>query len=102
MQPIIGGKREEVARICRRYHVRRLDVFGSAARDDFDAARSDVDFLVEFEPNHPLGGLEAYFGLQRELEELFGRKVDLVSPGRIRNPYLRRSIDQSRETLYAA
>ncbi len=102
MQPIIETKRAEVGEICRRFHVRRLDVFGSAARDDFDPARSDVDFLVEFEPDHPLGGLQAYFGLKDALEELFGRKVDLVAPGRIKNPYLRRSIERSREPLYGA
>ena len=102
MQPLIEARRAEIGEICRRFHVRRLDVFGSAARDDFDPARSDVDFLVEFEPDHPLGGLEAYFGLKDALEELFGRKVDLVSPGRIKNPYVRRSIERSRELLYAA
>jgi predicted nucleotidyltransferase len=102
MQPAIEAKREEVAEICRRFHVRRLDVFGSAAREDFDPARSDVDFLVQFERDHPLGGLDAYFGLREALEYLFGRKVDLVAPSRLKNPYLQRSIKKSRQNVYAA
>ena len=98
---LIATRGAEIAEICRRFHVRRLDVFGSAVRGDFDPARSDLDFVVEFERDHPLGGLEIYFGLQEALEALFGRKVDLVS-GAVQNPYLRKSIDESRETIYAA
>jgi predicted nucleotidyltransferase len=102
IQILISTHGTEIAELCRRYHVRRLDVFGSAGREDFDPARSDLDFVVEFERDHPLGGLEAYFGLKEALEALFGRKVDLVSEGAVRNPYLRKSIDESRETVYAA
>ena len=51
MLPLIHARREEVAELCRRFHVRRLEVFGSAARGDFDPERSDVDFLVEFDPD---------------------------------------------------
>jgi predicted nucleotidyltransferase len=102
MQPAIEARRQEVAEICRQFHVRRLDVFGSAAREDFDPARSDVDFLVEFERDHPLGGLDAYFGLKEALEQLFGRKVDLVAPSRLKNPYLRRSIERNHQNVYAA
>jgi predicted nucleotidyltransferase len=102
MQVLVSTHGAEIAELCRRFHVRRLDVFGSAARGDFDPARSDLDFVVEFEREHPLGGLEIYFGLKEALEALFGRKVDLVSEGAVRNPYLRRSIDESRETVFAA
>jgi predicted nucleotidyltransferase len=102
MQPIIAEKRAELAEVCRRFHVRRLDLFGSAAREDFDPARSDVDFLVEFAPDNPLGGLEAYFGFKEQLEALLGRKVDLVAARAVRNPYLRRSIEADREAVYAA
>ena len=102
IQDLIGTHGAEIAEICQRFHVRRLDVFGSAVREDFDPARSDLDFVVEFEREHPLGGLEIYFGLKEALEALFGRKVDLVSQGMVQNPYLRQSIDESRETVYAA
>jgi len=94
--------RTEIEDLCRQYGVRTLDVFGSATRDDFDEARSDVDFLVEF-ADVPAGmsALGRYFGLQEDLEALLGRSVDLVS-GRIKNPFMRNSVNESREPLYAA
>jgi uncharacterized protein len=100
--PLIEEMRAEVADLCRRKQVRRLEIFGSAARDDFDPSRSDLDFLVEFEPKSPLRGLDAYFGLKEELEALFGRPIDLVMPDAIRNPCVREGIDRSRRLLYAA
>ena len=94
---------EELHALCRRYHVRRLDVFGSAARGDFDPERSDVDFLVEFDRGHPDAlSLKTYFDFKDALEALLGRPVDLVEPGAVQNPYLRASIDASREPLFAA
>jgi uncharacterized protein len=93
--------REELHALCRRFHVRRLDLFGSAARGDFDPKRSDIDFIVEFERDTPLHPFDAYFGLKEELEALFGRKVDLVELNAVRNPYLKASIEQSRESVYA-
>ena len=102
MQSFVRERSAEIAELCRRFHVRRLDIFGSAARGDFDPARSDLDFVVEFEPDHPLGGFEIYFWLKEALEALFGRKVDLVSQGAVENPYLRKSIDASRENVHTA
>lgn len=98
----IASHREELQALCRRFHVRRLDIFGSAARGDFDREHSDVDFTVEFERDTPLHPFDAYFGLKEELEALFGRKVDLVELSAVRNPYLKASIEQSRENVYAA
>jgi len=97
----IALHREELHALCRRFHVRRLDLFGSAARGDFDPKRSDIDFIVEFERDTPLHPFDAYFGLKEELEALFGRKVDLVELNAVRNPYLKASIEQSRENVYA-
>jgi len=102
MQPVIEQHLPEVRSLCRRFHVRRLELFGSAARGDFDPARSDFDFLVEFDRDESLPALDAYFGLKEALEQLTGRRVDLVMPGAIENPYLKASIEESRETLYAA
>ena len=102
MQRAIADKRDDVAGLCRRYCVRRLEVFGSAARDDFDPDRSDVDLLVEFERHGPMPALQAYMGLKEELEALFGRRVDLVEAGALRNPYVKADIERSRELLYAA
>ena len=98
----IAVHREELRELCRRFHVRRLDLFGSAARADFDPERSDFDFLVEFERGAPQHPFDAYFGFKEALEALFGRPVDLVEAGAVRNPYLKASIEQSRENVYAA
>jgi len=99
----ISAHREELQALCRRFHVRRLDVFGSAARgEDFEPARSDLDFLVEFQPLQPGGYVDAFFGLKEGLEELFGRPVDLISAAAIRNPYFRASVERTRAPLYAA
>jgi uncharacterized protein len=94
--------REELRTLCRRFHVRRLDLFGSAARGDFDRVRSDFDFIVEFDRSAPQHPFDAYFGLKEGLEALFGRKVDLMEMSAVRNPYLKASIEQSRENVYAA
>ncbi len=99
----ILSHREELLELCRRFHVRRLDLFGSAARGDFVPARSDLDFLVEFASGAPEAlSLKSYFGLKESLEALFGRSVDLVEPGAMRNPYLKASIESSREPVFEA
>jgi len=69
--------RDKIADFCRRHHIRRLSVFGSALRDDF-AADSDVDVLVEFQKGREPGF--AFFDMQDELAEMLGRKVDLHTP----------------------
>jgi uncharacterized protein len=98
----IASHRDELQALCRRFHVRRLDLFGSAARGDFDPEHSDVDFVVEFDRSAPQHPFDAYFGLKEALEALLGRKVDLVELSAVRNPYLKASIEQSRENVYAA
>lgn len=102
MHPAIAQHRAGISAICQRYRIRRLDVFGSAARaEDFDAGTSDADFLVEFVPGTAVG-LSNFFGAKADLEELLGRGVDLVEPGAIRNPFVLASINRSRESVYAA
>jgi uncharacterized protein len=100
MHALIEQKRAEIARLCRQHRVRRLEVFGSAARGvDFHPESSDADFLVEFEPgSHP--GLDTFFDLKHGLEEVLLRKVDLVQPQAVRNPYLLQSINRAREVVY--
>jgi hypothetical protein len=98
----ISSHREELRELCRRFHVRRLDLFGSATGDDFDPARSDLDFLVEFDPSPPGGYADAFFGLKESLEQLFGRSVDLVAGAAIRNPFFRESVEGAKVPLYAA
>lgn len=88
-----------VAELCKRYHVRELSVFGSAVRDDF-TADSDIDFLVEFMPDAKIGFLE-FAGMQIELSELMGRKIDLVSKNGL-NPVIRDEVLNSSKVFYAA
>lgn len=103
MHELVEKKRQDIGRLCGRFDVRRLEVFGSAARGaDFQPGRSDVDFLVEYDPTSCLSPLEGFFGLQAELSRLLGQPVDLVEVGAIRNPYVLTSIDQNRELVYAA
>lgn len=102
MVELIEKHLEQVRALCRRYKVRRLEVFGSATGGQFDAASSDMDFLVEFGPLQEGEYADSYFGLLEELGELFGRKVDLVMTRAIKNPYFLEQIEKDREVLYAA
>ncbi len=87
--------------MCRKYRVQRLDLFGSAVRPDYDPERSDLDFVVSFEPMGPAEYATAYLGLRDALERLFGRPVDLITEAALVNPYLRRTVDAERRTLFA-
>ena len=103
MHRLIDQHRAEIALLCRRYGVRRLEVFGSAARGaDFDPLTSDADFLVEFEPESGLPPLQQFFGLAEALQRVLGRSVDLVEPGAVRNPFVLAGINRARELVYAA
>jgi len=94
--------RDELAELCRRFGVRRLAVFGSATTDDFDPARSDIDFLVEIEPPAGFSRFDAYFGMKEALEALLGHPVDLVDPSALDNPYFAAMVEHTRQELYAA
>lgn len=102
MMSVVNEKQDAIRTLCQAYHVQRLDVFGSVISDAFDSSRSDIDFLVEFEYGSPAAHYERYFGLLEGLEKLFGRHVDLVEYGLLRNPYFKRAIDETREMVYAA
>ncbi len=80
---------EAIRELCREFHVTKLELFGSAARADFDPERSDIDILVEFAPGTDLGPwMSRFFDLQGRLEVVLGRKVDLLMARALRNPYL--------------
>jgi predicted nucleotidyltransferase len=102
MQPFIIEKQEQITELCRTHHVQRLSIFGSAVRDDFDPATSDVDVRVEFAPDALDDYVRNLHSLHDQLAEMFGRKVDLLSAKKIENPYLRKIIEDSQVTLYAA
>jgi predicted nucleotidyltransferase len=103
MIPAVKKRTEELAGLCNRYHVLRLSLFGSAATGGFDPDGSDLDFVVEFAKLPPRERADAYFGLLRDLEALFGREIDLLESGPAsRNPYMRRSIEETQLTVYEA
>jgi len=100
----IALHREELRQLCRRFHVRRLEIFGSAAREaDFDPARSDIDFLVEFAALDD--DLARFLDFKQALEALLDRRVDLVDRKAIeasRNYIRKRHILTGAEPVYAA
>lgn len=89
----------ELAELCRRYRVRRLSLFGSVLREDF-GPKSDVDILVEFEPDATVGFL-TLSRMARELSALLGRPVDLV-PRTGLKPVIREAVLREEQVIYAA
>lgn len=102
MNHVLAQHRSELEALCRRYGVRRLELFGSAAAGQDRPGQSDLDFLVEFAPVLPGGYADAYFGLLESLEALFRRPVDLVVASAIKNPYFREAVERTKALLYAA
>lgn len=102
MISIVEERVDELQRLCVRYRVRKLDLFGSAAGDKYQGGDSDLDFLVEFQSLQSGEYADAYFGLLEALELLFGHRVDLVVDSAIKNPFFRQRVDETRTPLYAA
>jgi hypothetical protein len=101
MSPLIKDNLENIGRLCRLYGVRKLELFGSILRRDFDPECSDVDLLVEFEAG-VANSFTNFLDLKEALEHLLGRRVDLVELRAIRNRRLRHHIEQSKSPVYAA
>lgn len=89
-------------KLCRRYKVRRLELFGSTALGRDRPGESDLDFLVEFDSLSPGSYADRYFGLLEGLQQLFARPVDLVVASAIRNPYFRDSVERTTTLVYAS
>ena len=101
MESTLIAKQPEIAALCRRFGVSRLEVFGSASVGGFDPASSDFDFIAGFKPQ-PDGSLgRRFFEFSDALEGLLERKVDLMTDRPIDNPYLRAAVEASRRTVYA-
>lgn len=92
----------QLASLCRRFRVQQLHLFGSALTDTFNPQTSDVDVLVSLMSASPVAQGEALLSLWDALEQLFGRKVDLLTPASMRNPYLRAEIDRTKQLIYDA
>lgn len=103
MISLVEDRKVEVAAICQRYGVERLDLFGSAAGEGFNLGRSDLDFVVTFERRDPQNLFDRYFGLKEDLESLFDWEVDLVMEGALRKDQrFAEGVEETRVTLYAA
>jgi hypothetical protein len=102
MLSLIEANRQQITDLCCRHGVKRLELFGSAARGDFDPAKSDLDFFVEFVSDGWEGAADRWFGLQEGLESLFKRNIDLVSVKAAKNPYFLEVANRHRVSLYAA
>ena len=99
----IEEKRPALGELCRRFGVRKLELFGSAATGEFDNDRSDLDFIIEFPPEYDLGPwMSRWQDFQGELSTLFKRPVDLVGESALRNPWFRREANKTRTVIYDA
>jgi len=101
MISLVEQNQPALAELCRRFNVRTLYIFGSAATDGFKPDSSDLDFLVDLADRQPTGEYaDRYLGFAESLEELFGRQVDLLTEQSLRNPYLRHEVQNTRELVY--
>ncbi len=100
MNQFIKNKKGDILRLCKKYKVSRLYAFGSITSGKFDLASSDIDLIVELKALDPLERGEILLSLWDELEELFDRKVDLLSNPEIANPYLKKSVESSKVLIY--
>jgi predicted nucleotidyltransferase len=98
MLKIEQNKRKVIERICRDLRVKRVDLVGSAARDDYQPEESDIDILVEFDGHDKL--FDRYFELKARLEEELGIEVDVIQDTAVKNPYVRKSLDQDKVRIY--
>ena len=92
---------QQIMAICRRFDVKTLELFGSAARGDFDPQSSDIDLFIEFRDYSVPSIADQWFGFQEEMEKLLGHPIDLTSARSTTNPYFLQVANRSRVTLYA-
>ena len=97
----VAGHAAEIRSACSRHSVSSLAIVGSAARADFDPARSDIDVLVDF-IDADINYFRAFMGLRDELTSILGRKVDVITRRGVRNQLLLRSLEQDAIQLYPA
>ena len=102
MIPLIEQHRRQIVDICRKHQVRKLELFGSAARGNFDPQTSDIDFLVEFRSYASPTIADQWFGLQEDLAALLGCRIDLTSRRTARNPYFLETANRDKVELYDA
>lgn len=99
---LIDTRQQEFYDLCKAYSVRRMFAFGSSVRGNFNYEESDIDLLVEIDEKNPVAKGEKIILLWDKLEGFFKCKVDLLTTLSVRNPYLKQSIDASKELIYEA
>ncbi len=103
MNSFLQNKSEEISKLCFQSKVKRLFAFGSVISDRFDAAKSDLDFLVEINRQaDPLAQGENMLNLWNGLEKMFNKPVDLLTPDSLRNPVLKAEIERTKVLIYEA
>lgn len=100
MHPSLLPILPKITALCEAHGVAHLEMFGSATGKDFKPESSDVDFLVELDPQAPGSRAQRWIALADALEQLLGRHVDLVNPRYIRNPYFLQTVNRSRQLIY--
>lgn len=101
MNQIVTSKINELKQLCVDYKVRWMYVFGSVCTEKF-GEHSDIDFLISFDELPIDQYADNYFELHYKLEDLFGRKIDLVTANSLSNPYFIKGIEQTKRLIYAA
>lgn len=102
MTALLAHKIDEIIALCKQHRVKVISLFGSAVRDEM-TPESDLDFLVQFEEGiDVLAYADNYFSLLEGLQQITGRKIDLLSVQALRNPVLKEEINRSKIDLYAA
>jgi len=101
MIALIEDNREAIAALCRQYGVRRLAVFGSAAKGTFDPATSDIDFLVDL-GEYDDRVARRYLGLIVALEDLLGRRTDVTTVRAVKSEWFKQELAGTAQTIYAA
>lgn len=96
---VIEKYKEEIIALCRKHKVVRLFVFGSILTENFKKS-SDIDLLVDFSGVDLYDYADNYFDLKNSLENLFSRQIDLIEDKAVKNPYLRKSIDSTKQLVY--
>jgi len=97
---IIEEKLDELILICNRFGVKQIFAFGSVVTTRFSPDESDLDFFVEMDEMPPLARGEKLIAFWEACEDLFARRIDLVTEQSIRNPYFRSNVERTKQLIY--
>ena len=101
MDKIVTDRMDELKKLCGTYNVKSMYVFGSVCTDKFND-NSDIDILISFETLSIDQYTDNYFDLHYKLQDLFGRRIDLLTDKSLSNPYFIKGIEQTKQLIYAA